>query len=290
MTTAAETTPGLTIVIPYWDLDPQILLDAVTSLADQEATYRTIVVDNASTVPLPPLPPQVEVLRLPSRVGVGAARNAGLALVETSHVLFLDADDQLFPGSIPFLLRQLEASPDAIASSGQGRAWWPDPAAIAVLSRRRIKRWDKYFRLSRLQRFPRALGALNTVRMVFQPSCAVLRVDAVRRAGGFSTHEAEEDWVLSALLVFHGRVIAGERDVRRYRMRVGSLNRVKRQDWRISAGARREMRRRLRRDPAVPLLIRLSTPLLVLFHSRPMLLELRRRLRSIGRARQPTEA
>lgn len=281
-------TPGLTIVIPYWDLDPQTLLDAVASLAEQGATYRTIVVDNASAVPLPPLPPWVEVLRLPSRVGVGAARNAGLAVVETSHVLFLDADDQLFPGSIPFLLGQLEANPDAIASLGRGLAWWPDPAAAPVVPPGRRRR-RATVRISRLQRFPRLLGAFNTVRMIVQPSCAILRVDAVRRAGGFSTHEAEEDWVLSALLTFQGRVVAGSRPVRRKRIRAGSLNRIKHRDWRISADARREMRRRLRRDPAVPFPVRLATPVLAVLHSRPLLAELRRRLRSASQVRRPTE-
>jgi glycosyltransferase involved in cell wall biosynthesis len=229
--------PELTIVIPYWDLDPQILLDAVSSLSEQGATYRTIVVDNASTVPLPPLPPHVEVLSLPRRVGVGAARNAGLAVVETSHVLFLDADDQLFPGSIPFLAGQLEERPDAVASSGGGSAWWPDPSAARVLVPRRRRRWHRRLRLVTLQRRPGLLRLLNTVYMIFQPSCALLRTDAVRRAGGFSTHEAEEDWVLSALLLFQGDVIAGTRDVRRYRMRVGSLNRIKHRDRRSPGDA-----------------------------------------------------
>jgi hypothetical protein len=137
--------------------------------------------------------------------------------------------------------------------------------------------------VTRLQRFPRLLGAVNTVHMILQPSSAVLRTDAVRRVGGFSGHEAEEDWVLSALLGFQGRVIADTRYVRRYRIRAGSLNRIKDRDWRISAGARREMRRRLRRDPAVPFLIRASTPLLVVLHGLPLLHELRRRLRSAAR-------
>jgi glycosyltransferase involved in cell wall biosynthesis len=275
---ATTPAPGLTIVIPYWDLDPQILLDAVDSLAEQEQTYRTIVVDNASAVPLPPLPPHVEVLRLPSRVCVGAARNAGLAIVETAHVLFLDADDQLFPGSIPFLLDQLAANPWAIASFGTASPWWPD--ASAARRHRRRKRF--LLRLTRLQRFPRLLRAVNTFRMVLQPSAAVLRTDVVRRAGGFSVHAAEEDWVLSALFAFQGRVVADKRHVRRYRMRPGSLNRIK--DWRISTDARREMRRRLRQDPAVPFLIKVSTPLLAVLHSRPLLTALRDRLRRSVRA------
>jgi glycosyltransferase involved in cell wall biosynthesis len=282
LSTATPVTSGLTIVIPYWDLDPQILLDAVGSLADQGATYRVIVVDNASAVPIPPLPPNVEVHRLPSRVSVGVARNAGLALVDTSHVLFLDADDQLFPGSIPFLLGQLEACPDAVASIGRAQAWRPDPTVPARYRFRHLRR-RFFLRVTRLQRFPRILGAVNTIYMILQPSAGVVRVDAVRRAGGFSSDEAEEDWVLSALLPFYGQVIAGRQYVRRYRIRAGSLNRIKSRDWRISAGARREMRRRLRRDPAVPLLIRASTPLLAVLHSRPLLHELRRRLRRLAR-------
>ena len=71
-------------------------------------TPNVVVIDNNSDVVLPPLPPGVEVVRLPKRVSVGAARNAGLALVETGKVIFCDADDRLLPGAIAFLTSRMD--------------------------------------------------------------------------------------------------------------------------------------------------------------------------------------
>lgn len=280
-TVSASPRPGVTVVIPFWDLDPQILLDAVSSVAEQGATYRTIVVDNASTVPLPELPGYAEVLRLPERGNVGDARNAGLALVETSHVLFLDADDILFPGSIPFLLEQLGRRPDVVASCGGGVAWRPGPGGGETVPWRR----GRFHLLNtlRLQRLPRLLALVNTVKMILSMSCTLLRTDAVRAAGGFSSDVAEEDWVLSAALAFHGPIVAGTKVVRRYRLRPDGLNTQKAADWRISSAARRELRRRLRHDPAVPLAVRLATPLLAVLHARPALRRLAALVRSSPR-------
>ena len=264
--------PGLTIVIPFWDLEHEILLDAVASLAEQGRRYRTIVVDNASRAPLPELPPDVEVVRLPKRVNVGEARNAGLALVRTSHVLFLDADDALFPGSIPFLYSQLEACPEAVASAGAGALF---KRGVGIVPFRRRSWTHRLLNLRRLQGRPLLLALVNTVRMILPTSCVILRTDVVRRVGGFSADEAEEDWVLSAALAFQGPVVAGSYRVRRYGLRSGSLNQLKATDWRISSHARRELRRRLRRDPHVPPLVRAGSPILALLHGKPALRRLR---------------
>jgi glycosyltransferase involved in cell wall biosynthesis len=276
---------GLTIVIPYWDLDPEYLLEAVGSItAGQGGPYRTIVVDNASSVPPPELPPSVEIVRLPERVHVGEARNAGLALVETSHVLFLDADDVISPGSVPLLLQQLERRPDAVVSCGSGRIVPPPIRALGgeetrTWRRRRLRRRRRrLLNVYRLQRWPRLLAVVNTVEMIVSMSCTVMRVDAVRAAGGFSADLAEEDWVLSALLPFHGPVVAGRFPVRGYRLRAGSLTVQKGADWSVASRARRQMRRRLRRDPAVPLPVRWATPLLAALHGMPELRRLQARL------------
>jgi glycosyltransferase involved in cell wall biosynthesis len=272
----ARIPPGerdLTVVIPYWDLDPTFLLEALASLAEQAVSVRTIVVDNASAVPLPELPSGVEVVRLAQRVSVGEARNRGLALVETSHVFFLDADEVLPPGAIRALLDPLVHCPGAIVSQGRAVRWhWPEmkyrplrPAPLNVLVRL-------------LQRCPRAFAAVNTCWMLLSMTSTVLRVDTVRRAGGFSSDVAESDWVLSAVLAFKGPVVFVPRVTRIMRLRPDSLTRRKARDWRISANARREMRRCLRGDPDVPRLVRWTTPLLAVLHARPVLSRTGRRL------------
>ena len=56
------------------------------------------------------LPPEVEVVRQENR-GVCAARNAGLARVETAYALVLDADDRLRPDALELLRPPLERDP-----------------------------------------------------------------------------------------------------------------------------------------------------------------------------------
>jgi glycosyltransferase involved in cell wall biosynthesis len=88
-----------TVVIPVWDDYVRYLEECVASVGDDAPV---VVVDNASAARVPELP-GTTVVRAPQRLTVGAARNLGLDAVETEHVLVLDADDRLLPGTIPFL-------------------------------------------------------------------------------------------------------------------------------------------------------------------------------------------
>jgi glycosyltransferase involved in cell wall biosynthesis len=281
--------PQLTILIPYWDLDPRYLLDAVASLENQGGPYRTIVLDNASTVALPELPPFVEVHRVPRRVTIGEVRNAGLALVETSHLLYLDADDRLVPGAVSLLLGLLREHPDAVACCGvgarlEGEDYGPPSGRSRQRGRLHRPIGGKHLNTYRLQGHPRLLAWVNAARMIVWINSTVIRTDAARATGGFPPLSAEEDWVFSALLAFQGPVVATDQFVRYYRWRQGSLTAQKFQDWSLSSAARRELRRRLRRSPAVPPLLRWSAPLLAVPHG---LVDLRRArawaARSLGR-------
>jgi glycosyltransferase involved in cell wall biosynthesis len=265
----ASVEPALTVVVPFWDLDPGLLLEALASVAEQGVPARTIVVDNASTVALPALPPGVEVRRLPRRVEVGEARNAGLELVETARVLFLDADDLVLPGAFAFMLGQLGDRPGAVVSCGTAIVWRPEREQLdAALARApRLPLLSAY----RLQSRPRLLALVNTVRMVASVSCTVLDTAAVREAGGFSGARVEQDWALSAALAFRGPVVAGTRPVKVHRVRPGSLSHQKAADWRLASAARREVRRRLRHDPRVPVAVRWAAPILACLHARPAL-------------------
>jgi hypothetical protein len=181
-------------------------------------------------------------------------------------VFFLDADDLLPPGAIRALLERLAGCPRAIACQGRAVTWhWAEskyrpwlPGPLRPLA-------------NMLQRHPWAFAVVNTCWMLLSMTSTVLRVDTVRRAGGFSSDVAESDWVLSAVLAFKGPVVFVPRVTRIMRLRPDSLTRRKARDWRISANARREMRRRLRGDPDVPRLVRWTTPLLAVLHARPAL-------------------
>jgi glycosyltransferase involved in cell wall biosynthesis len=90
--------------------------EAVASLLSQAGgPPRVIVVDDGSTEPetgaaLDALPDAVEVIRQENR-GVSAARNAGLARVETPFWLVLDADDRLAPGALAAMREPLDRDP-----------------------------------------------------------------------------------------------------------------------------------------------------------------------------------
>ena len=58
--------------------------------------------------------PDVTVLRQPENRGPSAARNRGLAELETSYVLPIDADDELLPDALERMLERLEAAPPEI--------------------------------------------------------------------------------------------------------------------------------------------------------------------------------
>jgi glycosyltransferase involved in cell wall biosynthesis len=58
--------------------------------------------------------PEVTVLRQPKNAGPSAARNRGLAELETSYFLPIDADDELVPDAIERMLAQLEAAPPEV--------------------------------------------------------------------------------------------------------------------------------------------------------------------------------
>ncbi len=89
---------ALTVVVPVWDRYVRWLDECVESILAQraECDLRVLVLDNASTRPLPEQPPEVAMVRAPERLSVGAARNHALAQVETPLVAFADVDD-LFP-------------------------------------------------------------------------------------------------------------------------------------------------------------------------------------------------
>ena len=233
--------PDITVVIPVWDAYVDHLPFALASVRSQRVPVAVIVVDNASATVVPEAPGAVT-LRLPERRSVGAARNAGLATVGTSLVCFLDADDELLPGTLERLRARLVARPSCVASVAASVAWlegsgetvswrWPRPLAY------------------RLCRHPRLFAAAASLRNQYPTTGAVLmRTEAMRGAGGFADADHEEDWLPGAALAARGRVDLDRRPGRRYRVSDGSLYGAG-ADLATMRANRRRLRRALRRDP-----------------------------------------
>jgi glycosyltransferase involved in cell wall biosynthesis len=97
----------------------RFLPDAIaTALAQEDVELEVVVVDDASDDETPELlartaDPRVRVVRLPEQVGMGEARNAGIATARGKWVAFLDDDDLWSPHK---LRRQLDAAHDANAT------------------------------------------------------------------------------------------------------------------------------------------------------------------------------
>ena len=253
-------TPAVTVVIPVWDSYCEQLADCVASASDQEGVdVRVVVVDNASELPLPRLDGRVSVVRSEARLGVGAARNLGLAAVETDYVAFLDADDVLLPDALAFLTRVLEEDEQGVTSGGRFVSWNPETDERLV-----VRRAPKPVVLA-VSRFQRPFALANLVWNTFPVVGCVHRTSAVRDAGGFGGGSVGEDWILGAMLCFRGRVVFSERETFLRRVHRGSLwYRPHAPEELLERNA--ALRYRARRDPGVPRWTKALLPLLAHVH------------------------
>jgi glycosyltransferase involved in cell wall biosynthesis len=171
-----------TVVVPTRNR-PEYLSAALASVLGQHGgAPRIVVVDDASSTPVPAIA-NVEVLRLDTRRGTATARNLGLERVTTEWVAFLDDDDLWAPSK---LARQREA-----LVQEPGADWCytaalviDDRAAIVGVQRAETRGW--------------AEGVLLGGNLISGGGSTVLaRTSLVREAGGFnSAIRAAEDWEL----------------------------------------------------------------------------------------------
>lgn len=251
----------ITVVVPAWDVD-DVLPECLQSVQGQDLVPSILVVDNASGSPIQ-VPPGVAVLRLPKRVSVGAARNAGLAAVDTEYVLFLDADDLLLPGVLRRLHRRLEERPEVVGTCGGILAW--DPTS----GERAAARWPFRWAI-RLHRHKRLFAVVNCVRDVFPTVGPVMMTtSAAKASGGFGDASWAEDWALGASLCFCGSVDMFSEPCELYRIDANrrTLSDIKADGgWPAARAGRALVRHRLRVSPVVPRWLRVLSWLLVPFH------------------------
>lgn len=247
--------PALTtVVLPVWDeYVTRWLPSAVSSLQSQDVTAPVVVVDNASEVELPELP-DTHIVRSPSRLSRGAARDLGLAHVRTPYVVMWDADDVMPPGTISFLEHSIDHDPHlaafgmAIVEDGSGRRHrWPRP-------------W-----IARLVRLPRLFAFLHSVWSLFPAAGAtIMRTEWVRDAGGYGDVETGEDWLLGVSLAYRGRIGWSEQVGRVYRLHAESNWARHASDVGYQLDHARSVRRRLRADDGLPAWGRMALPLIQL--------------------------
>jgi cellulose synthase/poly-beta-1,6-N-acetylglucosamine synthase-like glycosyltransferase len=192
---------SITVVVPVWDSYARFLPDCLASILSQDsADLRVLVVDNASATALPPLPADVDVVRLGRRASVGAARNAALARVSSPHVCFFDADDRMLDGMLARLAERLRNTPDAVGAVAPFLAW--DPVSGETTSLDRMPRPIVY----KVSRHQRLFALSSLVFNSFLVAGGLYRTAAVLDAGGFGNGNLGEDWLLAAGLAFRGRI------------------------------------------------------------------------------------
>ncbi|MTD43088.1 glycosyltransferase [Conexibacter sp. W3-3-2] len=254
-------TPDVSLVIPAWGTHVTYLPPAIESLLEQEGPRtEIIVVDNASDVPVPPLPPQVRVIRTPQRLPVGGARNAGLDAAIAPAIMFWDADDVMLPGTLRRLCEVLDGDPRVVAvtmdsvrwtpETGPGERWpWPRSVMYALCRR------------------PRLFAIIAQVYCPFTTTGpALMRTAEVRDAGGFASDIAFfEDWALASSLTVRGRIVMLREIARWYRIHdesltLGHLGHPDEHLW--LAG----LRRRARTDHRRPRWLKAMLPLFRVHH------------------------
>jgi glycosyltransferase involved in cell wall biosynthesis len=111
-------TPRWSIVVPLHNMARTIERTVASIVAQSEASWELLVVDDGSTDASAALVESVEDRRVSlvrqANAGVSAARNRGIAESRASLIAFLDADDYWAPGHLANLGRLVDDFPNAV--------------------------------------------------------------------------------------------------------------------------------------------------------------------------------
>jgi len=107
----SSTQPIINVVIAAWNAETTVVRAVKSALAQEEAEVQVTVVDDGSTDETAARvremgDPRVTCIQQPN-AGAAAARNAGWRTSTVEWVFFLDADDELLPGSFQAHLQTL---------------------------------------------------------------------------------------------------------------------------------------------------------------------------------------
>lgn len=206
--------PVVSVLMPAYNVR-SFICEAIESIQRQSFdNWELLVVDDGSTDGTfdearraAGDDPRVVCLRSPENEGIGLARTRALARAQGRLVALMDSDDVAEKAWLATRIRQLQERPDLAAVSG---------------SRRLIDEEGRPLGRTREALAPEALAwGLLFGDPFCQPS-AVLRREAVIRAGGYGRERFLEDWHLFARLSRGGKLIQTDDLLVRYRVRTTS--------------------------------------------------------------------
>lgn len=191
-----ENPPNLTVVIPTHNRAP-LLRQAIESVLRSPliaSPTQVIVVDDSSTDETPSVISQagVRTVRVASG-GPSGSRNAGLAMVETEFVAFLDDDDVWLPGNMEPQLAAMGGSPSAVFAFGRVQLTEPDlePRGTPIPG----------------GELPSGFAADWLYANSVQLGVVLFRAETLKASNGFDTQlRYYEDTELLLRLASHGRV------------------------------------------------------------------------------------
>ena len=177
--------PRCSIIIPCYNAERWLDQAIRSCLAQTARDLEVIVVDDGSTDGSPDIAAayvasdaRVIAIQEPNR-GVGAARNAGLAIAKGDYVNFLDADDLLAPEKLAVQGAVLDENPEIACVLCDGEASTPTAASswMHIVDPRRLAG-------------PASMFDLFFSGGQFPPLIPLLRRPVAIAAGGFDTDRA----------------------------------------------------------------------------------------------------
>ncbi|MEQ1671015.1 MAG: glycosyltransferase family 2 protein, partial [Hyphomicrobium sp.] len=105
------------VIIPAYNRPDDVGKAVASVLAQTRLPERIVLIDDGSDEPLTPDPiwrsaTTIDIIRLPTNSGAAAARQAGLDVLDTTHVAFLDADDAWLPDKLARQISHFAELPD----------------------------------------------------------------------------------------------------------------------------------------------------------------------------------
>ena len=136
--------PAISVVIPVGPGHEQTVIDALDSLEAQTFRKWEVIVVWTSTEPYPHMAayPYVRLLNAP-KLGAGEARNRGAAIARAPFLVFLDADDWLYPKALERMMQVWEEHGEIIFTDYVGKATVDDPRRLAPNLQERLYSWDQ---------------------------------------------------------------------------------------------------------------------------------------------------
>lgn len=174
------------VIILNWNLPEDTLQCVASVLKSDYSNYHVIVVDNGSTDDsrerfAAELPPEVEVLPLPTNLGFGGGNNAAIQASRADYTLLLNDDTLVAPDMISELVAVMGSDPD-IGVAGPMIYYADTPESLWFAG---IRFWKKLYIL---QRGLHLRGPLQRVEYVdFVSGCGLcVRRDVWAQVGLFA--------------------------------------------------------------------------------------------------------